>query len=172
MYKVGDLIVYGNSGVCEVQDITEVDVQGQRPQRLYYILHPLYQSYTVSTPVDSDKVFMRPVITRDEAEQLIHNIPSLPTEIYYNDSIKQLAEHYEAIISTFDCQKLMRLARSIYVKNQMRVEHNRKPGAIDQRYMKRAEELLYGEFAVALAIPKAEVPRYIAENVAGQAREA
>ena len=34
-------------------------------------------------------------------------------------------------------------------------------GTVDERFMKRAEELLFGELAAALGIPREEVPRYI-----------
>ena len=36
---------------------------------------------------------------------------------------------------------------------------------VDERYMKQAERLLYGEFSVALGIPFDEVQPYIASRV-------
>jgi CarD family transcriptional regulator len=165
MFHIGDLFVYGNSGVCEIQNITTLDINKDEPERLYYILKPLYQSYTVSTPLDNDQVLMRPIISRDEAERLIRSIPEIQAEAYYNESINQLSEHYKSIISTFDGEELIRMTMSIYSKNQLRVDKKLKPGAIDQRYMKRAEELIFGEFAAALGIPKEDVPEYIAANI-------
>jgi len=41
-------------------------------------------------------------------------------------------------------------------------------GAIDEKLMKRAEGLLFGELSVALDIPKEAVPEYIASEVGGQ----
>jgi CarD family transcriptional regulator len=165
MFHIGDLVVYGNSGVCEIQDITTLDIHNGDPERQYYIMKPLYQTYTVSTPVDNDQVLMRPIISRDEAERLIRSIPEIQAEAYYNESINQLSEHYKSIISTFDGEELIRLTMSIYSKNQMRVDKKLKPGAIDQRFMKRAEDLIFGEFAAALGIPKEDVPGYIAANI-------
>ena len=63
MYSVGELIVYGGTGVCEVE---AVETKGERQ---FYRLRPLYQSGIISVPVDG-KVFMRPVISREEAEEL------------------------------------------------------------------------------------------------------
>ena len=40
---------------------------------------------------------------------------------------------------------------------------------MDERYLKRAEELLYGELAVALDIPREEVAGYIAAEAERQA---
>ena len=39
-------------------------------------------------------------------------------------------------------------------------------GQMDQRYMKRAEDVLYGELAAALDIPMEEVPDYIRTTLA------
>ena len=63
MYSVGELIVYGGTGVCEVE---AVETKGERQ---FYRLRPLYQSGIISVPVDG-KVFMRPVISREEAEAM------------------------------------------------------------------------------------------------------
>jgi CarD family transcriptional regulator len=169
MFHIGDLVVYGNSGVCEIQNITTLDISSGDPERQYYILKPLYQTYTVSTPVDNDQVLMRPIISREEAERIIRTIPEMQAEAYYNESINQLSEHYKSIISTFDGEELIRMTMSIYSKNQIRVDKKLKPGAIDQRYMKRAEDLIFGEFAAALGITKEEVPDYIAMNVRASA---
>ncbi|HBN86196.1 MAG TPA: CarD family transcriptional regulator, partial [Clostridiales bacterium] len=76
MYQVGDLIIYGNTGVCKVMEITTRALDGKHKEQLFYVLEPLYQNCTISAPVNSTKVFMRPVISKKEAERLIDNIPS------------------------------------------------------------------------------------------------
>jgi CarD family transcriptional regulator len=164
MFNIGDKIIYGNSGVCEVRDITTMDVNHAGGEKLYYILKPLFQTFTVYTPVDNDKVLMRPIISRSEAERLIHKIPTMRLDVYHSKSLGELTGHYESIINTLDGEELIRLTMSVYTKNQMRTDQKLKPGAIDQRYMKRAEDLLFGEFAVALGIEKADVQNYIATN--------
>ena len=40
---------------------------------------------------------------------------------------------------------------------------------VDERYMKQAERLLYGEFAIALDLPVEEVQPYIARRVGSAA---
>lgn len=46
---------------------------------------------------------------------------------------------------------------------------NRRLGMVDERFMKQAERLLYGEFSVALDLPYDEVQPYIARRVDGGA---
>jgi len=47
------------------------------------------------------------------------------------------------------------------IKSAIAEEQGRKLGQMDERYMKKAEDLLDGEFAVALGIPKESVGSYI-----------
>ena len=76
MFETGDLIIYGNSGVCKVAQVGTPNVKAFDQTKLYYTLQPLYSTETIYTPVDTD-VFMRPVISRSQAEELIHQIPSI-----------------------------------------------------------------------------------------------
>lgn len=161
MFKIGDLIVYGQTNVCEVKDITKLEVPYMDEEKLYYVLDPLYEESVIYTPVDNDKVFMRPVITKEQAEDAIAMIPNIKAEPYYNKSTRELSEHYNEIIQTLDCVNLLKLTMSIYAKKQELEEENKKPGMIDKRFMEQAEELLFGELAVALEIPREDIPAYI-----------
>lgn len=166
MYKPGDMIIYGSTGVCRVEEITTPDFEKEK-SRLYYALAPAYQDGIIYTPVDT-KVFMRPVITRDEAHALIDQIPTMQTEAYHNSVLRELEEHYNVYLKSHDCGDLLELGRSIYIKKQELLSQRRKFGAVDERFMKRAEDLLYGELAVALNIEKNQVETYIAERVDGK----
>lgn len=165
MYKTGDVILYGGTGVCRVTDIVTKKEGRTGPERLYYVLEPLYQRGTITTPVDNDKVFTRPVISRDEAMELIDQIPSIEPEAYYNQNLQQLENHYRSKLADHDCLSLLRLTMSTYRKKVEREEKKLKFGAVDRRYMERAENLLYGELAVALGIEKDSVRQFIAQRL-------
>ena len=61
--------------------------------------------------------------------------------------------------------ELVELTMSIHAKKQQAEEQKRKFGVLDERYMKRAEDMLFGELAVALNIERSAVPGYIAERL-------
>ena len=74
MYEVGDLIVYGRTGICEVTEITTLKMDGVPKDKLYYILRPVREKRgKVFTPVDNEKIVMRRVISKEEAEELIRD---------------------------------------------------------------------------------------------------
>lgn len=168
MYKVGDMIHYGSTGVCRITDITTNKYPGVNKEQLYYVLKPLYQDCTISTPVENPKVFMRPVITKDEANRLIDSMPSKKAEAYHSRVLRDLAEHYEASFSSHNCEDLIDLTMSIYAKKQYMEQNKRKFGAVDERFMKRAEDLLFGELAAALEIDRDDVQEYIKNRLENQ----
>ena len=165
MYQTGELILYGGTGVCRVTDIVAKKFGRTEPEKLFYVLTPLYQSGTITTPVENGKVFTRPVITRDEALSLIDSIPGIEAEAYHNQNLQQLENHYKHELESHDCRDLLRLTMSTYRKKQEREQAKLKFGAVDRRYMERAENLLFGELAVALDIEKDSVQSFIEDRL-------
>lgn len=152
MYQVGELIVYGGTGVCRVEAVETPQQRGPEAGRQYYLLKPLYQDGTIRIPVDS-KVFMRPVISRQEAEALIDAIPGMHAEACHERNFTQLAARYQQALGSHSCADLIELVMSIYAKKQYAESRKRRFGQVDARFMKRAETLLYGELSVAWASP-------------------
>ena len=166
MYQAGELVLYGSTGVCRVEEVREQASPGTGEKRLYYVLRPLYEDCVISAPVDSDKVFIRPIITKDEAERIILDMPKAEVTIYHSRVPKELTEQYETVLKNYDCGALVGLTKSIYAKKISLQEQKRKFGTVDERFLKRAENLLFGELAAALEIPRDQVQDYIESKLA------
>lgn len=151
--------MYGNTGVCRVDGIGTPDSVSDS-DTLYYKLTPVYDTETIYTPITT-KAFMRPVMTRGQAEDLIERIPSITEAVCDNRDMKMLNERYRACLSTHSNDDLIRLIKSVYIKNRRSIKAGRHMGQTDQQYMKRAEKLLYGELSVALGMAYDEVQPYI-----------
>lgn len=154
MFAPGELIYCGRRGVCRVEGIDEID------GRPYYHLESLYYTCTIRTPVDG-KVFMRRVMTKAEAEALIKLIPNVEAPPVQSKAMRELTERYQAKINTHEAAELLAMLMSIHAKKQQLQMEKKKLGAIDERFMKEGEALLFGELAAALDIQPQEVPRYI-----------
>lgn len=86
MFEKGQYIIYGIRGVCEVMDITTVDRPGGPQGKLYYVLRPYYQKDSkIVAPVDSEKTITRPLLTKEEATNLIERIGEIPEMKVIND---------------------------------------------------------------------------------------
>ena len=76
MYQPGNLIIYGSEGVCRVESVGPLQLSDMKSDKLYYTLQPIYRTDSVFAPVEG-KVFMRPVISREQAEALVRSIPQV-----------------------------------------------------------------------------------------------
>ena len=109
MFHTGDYVVYGNNGVCRVEGIGTLEVSGMPQDRLFYTLHPLYmKGSTLFTPVDNSKVIIRPVLSKEEAKELIREIPNLEP-LWINDERKREIQ-YKETIRTCDCRQYVRIS--------------------------------------------------------------
>lgn len=165
MFQPGDLLVYGSTDVCRVEEITVPNLTRTDRGRRYYLLKPLQQDGIIYAPVDGQKIPIRPVISREEAEALIDLIPSIQAEACHAPTMQALAQHYQSSVRSHDCRALLELTMSIYRKQRQAESKKRHLGAVDERYMKQAERLLHGELSAALDIPVEDVPSYIASRV-------
>jgi len=164
LYQIDNLIIYGGNGVCRVEEISTPDIPGIDKNRIYYALCPLYHDGKIFTPIDT-KIFSRPVITYSKAQDIIDRIPYIEEDEYSNDNIRMMAEHYREYLQTHNCTDLVKLIKTIYTKNSIALEEGKKPSQTNDHFMKTAEDLLNGELAVALGIPKESVKSYIEERV-------
>ena len=160
MFKEGDIVVFGNNGVCRIDAVGPIELTGAGQERLYYTLVPVYGSDSkIFTPVDNKKVICRAVISKEEAERLIADIQNI--ESLWIPDEKRREESYKATISKCDCLELIKIIKTLYLRKQARLAEGKKVTSSDERYLKLSEDRLYGEFAVALGIPKNEMKDYI-----------
>lgn len=164
MYQAGDLIIYSGEGVCRVEAIGPVSITGANKEKVYYTLMPLYRRGRIFAPVDSN-VYMRPILSHEEALDLIRRIPSITPRAVEGSGARFLNERYKTELQSNECEDLIRIIKDVYRKSRDAADRGKKLGQIDERYMKRAEEILYGELAASLQIPRDDVPAYIAKVI-------
>lgn len=164
MFEKGQFIIYGTTGVCEIMDITTLDIDGLSKERLYYVLRPHYQKDgKIFTPVENRKILMRPVLSEEEAEELIDEIPEIE-EFWTNDDKLREAKYKEAVKSC-DCREWIRIIKTLYLRKEERLAEGKKVTIVDERYLKIAEDYLYGELAISLNMPKEDMVEYISGRI-------
>lgn len=167
MFQVGDYVVYGTTGVCLVLDVGMMDLSESTRDRLYYTLSPLGdRDGKIYTPVDNQKVILRSVLTKGQAEELIDDIRNIGT-LWVKDE-KRREEIYKEVLRKCDCREWVKIIKTLYLRRQSRLAEGKKVTAVDERYLKMVEMNLYGELAIALEIEKEEVGEYIYKRVAEQ----
>ena len=162
MFSIGDKVVYGQTGVCVVTDICEkAMIKNQKKQ--YYVLKPVYQQNNIIyAPVNEGKVFIRPVMTFGEANELILKIPEIRDKMKIGELTP---EECRQALADHTCDALVELTARIYQKKKAAQSAKKKLGFSDERYMHLAESLLFGELATALEIELGAVSDYIAAKI-------
>lgn len=164
MFEIGEYIVYGVKGVCQVEDITHIDIAGADKNRLYYVLAPIGESSgKIYAPTDNQKVMMRRIISKEEADRLIEELPQI--EMLWVPNDKQREAKYKEALNTCDYRAWVSIVKTLYTRKQERVAQGKKVTALDERYMRTAENELYSELSLTLGIPKTEMENYIRERL-------
>ena len=146
MFEVGDYIVCGSNGICTVENISTIDVPDVDPDRLYYILQPVYaKGSVVYIPIDNEKIIMRKVMTREQVNELIDHIPEIETIGERNDKLRE--ERFKECMRHYDCEEWIKVIKTLYER------------------LKAAEDQLYCEFSMALGIERNQVEEFIEQRI-------
>ena len=168
MFQVGEYIVCDHNGVCQVLAITEMPKL--KKDVLYYQLEPVYsRGSRIFVPVDSNKLVMRRVFTEEEVETLLKEIPSIETIWISNE--KKREEQYREVARKYDCREWVKIIKTIYLRKRNRRMEGKKITYIDEKYMKLAEENLYGEISIPLKISPDRVERFIRDRIENKESE-
>jgi CarD family transcriptional regulator len=164
LFKKGEYIVYGTTGVCMVKDITTMDREDAPKEKLYYVLEPAKTAGgMIMTPVEGNKSIMRKVLTKEEAYELLDGIKTID-KLWVSDE-KQRESRYREALKTCDCKAWIGIIKTLYVRKKDRMVRGKRLTEVDERYMKKAKENLQGELAITLGISEGEVERFILDRI-------
>ena len=72
-YSIGDHVMYGMSGACEIVEIGTLEFAG--PEKVYYSLKPVYDERdTIYVPVAKEDEIARKVVGKKEAQKTVKEI--------------------------------------------------------------------------------------------------
>ena len=163
MFKIGDYIMYGVTGVCKVTDIIKEKYLNNEED--YYVLEPVYATTEtiIKIPVANKKVFMRNIISKEDIDNLIEEIP-LEKEVWIDDE-RERNYKFKSMVRSGDYRQWSTLIKTIFLKREEKKLEGKKITQEDERLFKSAEKLLNEEIATILHISPDEVPQYIKNNI-------
>lgn len=98
-------------------------------------------------------VFMRPAMTKEQAQAFIRQIPSIGEDLCTERNPATLRIHYEASLQSHQCEELVRLIKGIRHKCRETEKKGRKMGQVDQRYRKKRRGCSTGSWLSPWASP-------------------
>ncbi len=159
MYKANDYLVY-KKDVCKVKEVKLNKMNGLN----YYILNPIDdESLIISVPTDNRMGYIRDIISKKEAEQLIKEISNIkPLE---NIDDKYIEKTYKELLSNGKHEDLIKIIKTSYLRNENRANNNKKLSDKDVHYFLQAEKYLYNELSISLGMSFEDTKAYIIKKV-------
>ena len=164
MFATNDYVFYGSGGVCKIVDIQTAPLDGMPKDKDYYILHSVHdRSSVMYIPVDSDCVFLRALISREDAENLIALIPSI--SVIEEPNAKLLREKYTEAMKQHTPTEWVRVIKTVYSRMNETHAPMRRLSETERTFAENAKKYLYAELSLVLDIPVGGIEQYIADRI-------
>ncbi|MBQ6477379.1 MAG: hypothetical protein IJI43_02990 [Bacilli bacterium] len=159
MYQADDYVLY-KKDVCKVREVKKNKMNSLD----YYILVPIDDpSLIIDVPADNRMGYIRDIISKEEAEELINNIPNIKTLENIED--KNIENTYKNLIYNGTREDLIKIIKTSFLRNQDRINNKKKISDKDSNYFNKAEQYLYNELSIALNMTFDETKEYVIKKV-------
>ncbi len=158
MYQIGDVLVYENGGVCEVTAIGTPDFL--KSEERYYTLQPVFDDAGILyVKVENDRHILRPLISREEADQIFEK--ALEIDPMYNSNDKLREREFKEVLRSCECSQWFAMLKGIIQEQAKREKIGKKLNMSDDRNMQKVFRLLSSEFAMVYSISQDEAKEKI-----------
>lgn len=106
---------------------------------------------------------MRHVLTKEEIDQMIAEIPGNPSEWITDE--RERKERFKDIAGRADTFEMIQLIEALLEHQREVMERGKKLHIADERMLREAEKMICDEFAYVLGISQEEVPAYITSGL-------
>ncbi len=164
MFQRNEYVFYESGGICKITDIQTAPLEGMPPEKVYYIVQSVHDSNGVMyIPVDSDRVFLRPLLSREEAESFLHRIPSV--EAIEEPNAKQLRAKYVECMHTHRPEEWVRVIKTVWKRANSPMRRNQHLSETERNFAENAKRYLYAELGLALGKSACEMEAYITDFI-------
>lgn len=163
MYQVGQRVVYGMHGVCDILDIEVKTVDRQKIS--YFVLEPLEQPgarYYIPTEKPAALAKLSPLLSREELEGLLASCDPAGNSWIADENQRKL--RYRELIGSGDRRALVVMVHTLHVHKNKQAEQGRKFHLCDENFLRDAEKLLCSEFSLILNLSKEETAAYLKKH--------
>ena len=164
MYQVGQRVVYGIHGVC---DIIEIEIKiVDRKKIPYFVLEPVDQPgarfYVPSeNPVALSK--LNCMLTRQELERIFAELEVSKAAWIADENRRKLA--YRELLSGGDRLAVMKMLCALYIHKQEQEEKGKKFHLCDENFLRDGEKLICSELSLIMELPYPEALVYLRKHL-------
>ena len=164
MYQPGDYVVYGDNGLCLVEQVGVPSFNADQKTE-YYFLRTSDDGSRIYVPTDT-RMPLRAPMTAQEARDFLAQLPDMPANPPERRDRKSVLAHYQEMLRPHTALAMAQVVKSI------RLHHRTTPGRMsgaEERLLKRVNHQLCSELAKALSITPDEAQDLLEQAVAAKA---
>ena len=148
-YQVGDYLVHEGSGVCQIEDIDDMELMGKGSRKTYYCMSPVFKAGAkVFTPITGSTVRLRPVAEAETFTKILENIDDIKCIEEPNERVLQ--ERFKEVMSEFTPEAMASVVKTVLIRKWQRIAAGKKVMAIDEKVLSLAGRKLYEEMAFSM----------------------
>ncbi len=165
MLNIGECVVYGSHGLCQVRDILVPSFLERGKEKQYYMMISAVDAGSVLyVPVEGAEDKVREVICADDAEGLIDDIADIDEAVLPEG--KKAEPVIQSIIKRNEAEEMMGLVKALRRIKADREAAGKKFAALNEKYLSVSEKLLYTELAFSLEVEKDEIKERVLDEFA------
>ena len=164
MFGKGDYVFYASGGICRVEDVQQAPLAGMPAERMYYVLRSLHDANGISyLPTDCTAVFLRPILTAGEAEQLLQSVRHM--DLITAPDTKSLRANYQEAMRKNQPNEWLRVLKTIRNRAACLAGTSRmqRLSETERSFEEEARKYLYTELSLALDIPTTQIEQCLFE---------
>lgn len=164
MFQTDEYVFYGSGGICRITDIKTAPLENMPADRQYYVMQSIHDSNGVMyIPVDSEQVFLRRLLNRDEARALLDQIPGVG--VIEESNAKILRNKYTEAMRTHEPLEWVRVIKTVYRRSGEKMARAQRLSETERSFAENAKRFLYTELALALDLQGVDMEKYITEHI-------
>ena len=158
--KVGDLVIHCRDGLAKITGETTIN------DRAFFLVHIVRESNeTIYVPVVGAENIVRPVMEKQEADELIDYMNTISLE--YNKNTKQRRDLFKKKLASGDVKEIAYLYRQLYFYEKIGGENNTeiKLGPVDIDMLSYAENMLMDELSLTYSVNRDEIKGFVEKRI-------
>ncbi len=164
MFACNEYVFHESGGVCRIDEIKAAPLENMPAGRLYYIMKPVNdQNSVIYIPVDSEQIFLRKLMDRTQAQELLDDIPFIRT--IDESNAKLLRAKYVELMKTHDPVEWVRVIKTVYLRSDVQNGHGKRLSETERSFAETAKRHLHTELSLALDVPREQMEAYISEHI-------
>lgn len=160
MYQIGDKVLYGMHGVCDVVDLEKRLIDQTMVE--YLVLEPAGQTgsrYLVPAHNEAAMKKVHRILAKEEMEALLSSV-EVRSGTWIQDE-GQRKQCYRELIHCGDRMRLLQMVCSLYRYRAAQTAAGKKFHMCDENFLRDAEKIICSELAITLGMTTNEAKEYL-----------